>query len=224
MGVKKLLLSKFNACGKWFLRKKQSRGHGVHSPFAFDLITNVIHSSHSFYAYADIHETMQKNGLDTNSITKFNHLSYRLVHYFQPKKIVEINPGNAINTLFLNFPSPHLRFHCVEKEEAKMAEIRRLLKQLGRQCEIRTSLSDFESEQYDAIFVNLKGIPVPDIDVLAELSLPHTFWVFHPINKGPGKQFWDKIVQDVRIRTTFDAKETGIVFLHSTFYKKSYFV
>lgn len=215
---------KYPACWRWLQRKKQSKGHGVHSPFAFDLITNVIHSPHSFYAFSDISETLFYNKFDVDSITKHNHLSFRLVHYFQTKRILEINSGNGINTLFLMAASPKIICQCVETDEA-MAEVAvRLLKQMGRRCEINPSLSDCKGERYEAIFVNLEENKIPDLNILLQLSHASTFWVFHPIKNGAGKQFWNKIVQDMRVRIAFDAKDSGIVFLRPTFYKECYFV
>ncbi|MDR2816539.1 MAG: hypothetical protein LBB62_07550 [Proteiniphilum sp.] len=209
---------------RWFLRKKQSKGHGIHSPFAFDLITNVIHSPHSFYAFSDIRETMPQNGIDPNSITVFNRLSFRLTHYLQSENILEINSGNGINTLFLTSPSPHIRCTCIEENGEKVAVAERLQRQTGRKWKMAASFSDCKGEHYDAIFTNLKEGYMPDINTLAELSNPGAFWVFHPIKKGTGKQFWNKIVHDEKARITFDAKDTGIVFLRPDYHKANYLV
>ena len=206
------------------LRKKQSKGYGVHSPFAFDLITNVIHSPYSFYAFSDIRETVLQNGLNPNSLTGFNHLSFRLVYYFQSKNILEINSGTGINTLFLTAPSSRILCRCVEEDDEKIALAERLQKQTDRKWEVVAALSGCEGERYDAIFINLKGSHIPDISTLTELSHPGTFWVLHPIKKGTGKQFWNEIVHDVRARITFDVKDTGIVFLRPDFHKKHYLV
>jgi hypothetical protein len=210
----------FYARCRWLLRKKQSKGYGIHSPFAFDVITNAIRSPHSFYAFSDIREIVLQNGFAPDSITGFNHLSFRLVHYFHAENILEINPGSGINTLFLTAPSPRIRCTCVEEDGEKA----RLQRQTGRQWKVVSALSGCEGERYDAIFINLEGGLIPGISSLTELSHPGTFWVFYPIKKGTGKQFWTKIVQDDKARVTFDAKDTGIVFLKPDFHKMNYLV
>jgi hypothetical protein len=177
---------------KWLLRQLQSRGYGVHSPFAFGLITGVIRCPHAFYAFSDIRKALPQ----PNAVTGFNHLSFRLVHHFQAENILEINPGNGINTRFLTAPSPRVR------------------------CKTEAS----PGERYDAIFVNVDKNPLPDIPSLLSLSNPNAFWVIHPVNKGAGKQFWTEIVQEEKARATFDAKETGIVFLRPDLHKKNYLV
>lgn len=215
---------KFYARFGWLLRKKQSKGYGIHSPFAFDLITNVIYSSYSFYAFSDIREIVSQNGINPDSITAFNHLSFRLVHYLQAKNILEINSGTGINSLFLMAPSSRIRCISQEENEEKIAVAKRLQKQTNRKSVAVSLLSDCERECYDAIFIDLGGSYIPDIHTLVELSHSGTFWVLHSIKKGRGKQFWGEIVHDVRTRITFDLKDTGIVFLRPDFHKEHYLV
>lgn len=215
---------KFYGRFRWFLRKKQSKGYGIHSPFAFDLITSVIYSSYSFYAFSDFREILSQNDINPDSITPFNHLSFRLVHYLQARNILEINSGIGINTLFLMAPSSHIRCTCVEKDEEKVDIAENLQKQTGRKSEIVSSLPAGEGKYYDAIFINQDGGYIPDIHTLTELSHSGTFWVFYPIKETRAKQFWNKIVHDERTRITFDLKDTGIVFLRQGYHKENYLV
>ncbi|MDR0422170.1 MAG: hypothetical protein LBH72_04060 [Proteiniphilum sp.] len=210
---------------RWLLRKRQSKGYGIHSPFAFNLITGTLHSPHRFYAFSDIREILLQNGFAPDpSAAGFNQLTFRLIHRFQAQNILEINSGSGTNTLFLTAPSSHIRCTCVEEDGKKVAAAERLRKQTGRQWKTVSTLSGCEGERYDAIVVDLRGSLIPDISTLTALSHPDTFWVFHPVKRGAGKQFWNKIVHDERVRITFDAKETGIVFPKPGFHKKNYLV
>lgn len=207
---------------RWIARKRKSKGYGVHSPFAFDLITHVIHSPYRFYAFSDIPEIIFSNGFDPASITGFNRLSFRLVHYLKAVDILEVHSGTGVNSLFLTAPSPNIRCRCVEADRGNIAVAKRMQMQMERNCEIISSLPGDQS--YDAIFINLKDNPPPGILPLITLSRPDTFWVLNPINRGAGKHFWDEIVHDVRGRITFDLKDTGIVFFRSAFHKETHFV
>lgn len=217
------IMKRFTCC-RWFLRKKQSKGHGVHSPFAFHLITHVIHSPFGFYAFQDIHETVSQCGLEHTSNTRLNRLSFRLVHYLKATEILEINSGMGVNTLFLTAPSSHIRCTCYEEDSSKADVAQHLQKQAGRQWKTVSSLSECEGHRYDAIFIHSERGYIPDINLLLELSHANTFWVVHPIKGGKSKQFWDKIVLDVRARITFDAQDAGIVFLRTDYHKANYFV
>ncbi|NLY25424.1 MAG: hypothetical protein GX042_10540 [Bacteroidales bacterium] len=203
---------------------KQSRGHGIHSPFAYDLITNVLRSPYSYYAFQDIERVLTDSGLDAGVISGFNHLSYRLVHHFNAKTILEINSGKGVNTLFLTAPSRDTRCTCVEEDVGAVAIAKRLQEKLGMRSEIIPVLPAGEEKCYDAIFVNLDDKNQITIDTLMEHSHDNSFWVFYPLNCSSGKQYWHNIVKDERARITFDTRNCGIVFLRFSQHKLNYFV
>jgi hypothetical protein len=209
---------------RWLQRMKQSRGHGIHSPFAYDMITNVLRSPYSYYAFQDIEKVLTEYGLDTNLITDFNHLSYRLVHHFKAKTILEINSGKGVNTLFLTASSADIHCTCLEVDVEEVAIAKGLQKKSGMNCEVIPMLPAGDKKRYDAIFVNLKEKNQISIDTLMVHSHENSFWVFYPLNNNSGKQFWRNIVKDERISITFDRKDAGIAFLRFAYHKMHYLV
>lgn len=205
---------------RWFSRRRQSKGHGVHSPFAFGLITKVLRSSHGYYAFFDIPEMLRDCGVELGKVTSFNYLSFRLVHHFKAENILEINSGKGVNTLFLLAPSPQIHCTCVEKDPACLSAARSLHERLlftpspgFSPPRFMGSLPPSSHEKpYDAIFVNINEEAPPHVDTLWELGHENSFWVIHSIREKQGKQFWKKIVNDERINVTFDMKEIGIAF------------
>lgn len=216
----------FYSCFPGLQRKLQSKGHGVHSPFAFDLITKVIYSPHSFYAFSDITLFLSENGLESRLDTSFHHLSFRLVYHLTPKSILEINSGIGINTLFIREASPCAFCCCYEPNEKMANEALLLLRKMEEipVPKIGSSFSTCRVENYDAIFVSVIDDQIPDIDMLLEISAPTAFWVIYPIKKRRGKHFWNRIVHDERIRITFDMKTIGIAFLDPDYHKVHYLI
>jgi len=221
---------------RWFKRKKQSRGHGVHSPFAFELITKVLRSPHAYYAFSDIPAMLRERGLDPELVTPFNHLSFRLLRHFNPRRILEINPGKRINTLFLRESAPDARYTCFETDPASLSFARMLhtyreetWQDSRRHDGMRAPrfVSSFPPPRegtFDAIFLYLDNATAPPVEALLELGHEGGFWVIHPIRKGAGKQFWSKIVNEENIKVTFDMKDTGVVFLDPSLTPARYFV
>ena len=75
----------------WLTRFRHRCGYGVHSPFAFRFITDVIYERHPYYAYKELDKALplpmrlrQRKGL---------HLMLRLTNHLQPETIVL--PRNA---------------------------------------------------------------------------------------------------------------------------------
>ena len=218
---------------RWFIRKKQSKGHGVHSPFAFNLITNVIYSPYSYYAFKDIavkkDDVYEKNNSKCrNNISKiksFNHLSFRLVNHFKPKTILEIYPGDGLNSLFIKSYASSISYCGIDMSDIHSLEGQ---SEVEIQAEVHDvpKMSDM-SKKYDAIFINIERHTycLPDIECLLKHSSKQTFWVINNINFKKSKQLWRSIVNDENISMTFDVKnETGIAFLSDSFHKLHYFV
>ena len=70
----------------WLARFRHRKGYGVHSPFAFRFITDVIYEGHPYYAYRELDKKLplsmrlrQRRGL---------HLLLRLANHLQPKTVV----------------------------------------------------------------------------------------------------------------------------------------
>ncbi len=79
----------------WMLRFRHRCGYGVHSPFAFNLITQVIYESTPYYKYKDLEKEEKKLALEKDKNWKYEskkrkHLLFRLVNYTQPNMIVDI--------------------------------------------------------------------------------------------------------------------------------------
>lgn len=208
-----------------WLRKKHTRGYGIHSPFAFELITNVLYARYDYYAFYDIPKILKENGLEGYANPAINHLSFRLVNYFNAKQILEINSANGVNTCYLTAPASDIRCLCVENDSEQIAVARKLQAAWGRKSEIVSRIPLPDQQQYDAIFINLKEKKEDlSIETLLQLSHEKTFWVIYPLKSRWGKQFWRNIVNDERISITFDRKDAGIAFLRFAYHKMHYLV
>jgi len=119
-----------------WLRKKHARGYGIHSPFAFELITNVLNARYDYYAFYDIPKILSENGLEGYANPAINHLSFRLVNYFNAKQILEINSANGVNTSYLTAPASDIRCLCVEMIVSRLLSLEscRLLGTKSENC------------------------------------------------------------------------------------------
>ena len=69
------------------LRWRHRRGYGIHSPWAFALVTGVIYEKGDFYAYADLPDDRNVK------------LLFRLANDFQPKKVILYNGISGANAI-----------------------------------------------------------------------------------------------------------------------------
>lgn len=86
----------------WIARFRHRCGYGVHSPFAFSLITDVIYERRPYYAYRVLDEkyrVLSRKWEWAMKDTKVNRLLFRLVNRFQPEIILEASLGTRGLTL-----------------------------------------------------------------------------------------------------------------------------
>ena len=79
----------------WLSRFRHRCGYGVHSPFAFNLITQVIYESTPYYKYKDLAVEQKKLAPQKDNYWKYEskkvkRLLFRLVNYIQPDTIVDV--------------------------------------------------------------------------------------------------------------------------------------
>ena len=127
------MYSKFYLTAKYFnylLSSSNGKGHGIHSPFVFDFIKNVLNDKQEYPCYQQI-ENIRKNLLQNNSVIevedfgagsaiiptkerkissiaktslkpkKFSQLFYRIINYYHSQTIVEIGTSLGITTSYL---------------------------------------------------------------------------------------------------------------------------
>lgn len=115
---------------RYFITASNGNGHGVHSPFVFDFIKNVLRDKKKYACYATIelqrqqllqnNETIEVEDFGAGSAAtksnkrvikniaaaslkseKYAQLLYRIVQYYQPAKTVELGTSLGITTAYL---------------------------------------------------------------------------------------------------------------------------
>lgn len=114
----------------YYLTASNGRGHGMHSPFVYDLIRNVLNDRREYYAYAQV-EGLRKKMLEDDTLltvndmgagsllnntskrkvkdiaahaakpAKLGKLLFRMVNYYQPANIIDIGTSLGITTSYL---------------------------------------------------------------------------------------------------------------------------
>jgi predicted O-methyltransferase YrrM len=114
----------------YFITAANGKGHGIHSPFVFEMITEVLNDKRHFYAYDQVEnlrkELLKKNdqlqitdfgaGSGTGATNlrsiqsiarraakpkKLGQLLFRLVQYYQPNTILELGTSLGLTTAYL---------------------------------------------------------------------------------------------------------------------------
>ena len=151
-----------NFCLRKIRKIRHRKGYGVHSPFAYNLITKVIEEKSGYYAYQQI-EGLHRILHDKQSLNKRRYrLLFRLTNRFKPQTIIEGGSEGGYSTLYLQKGCPTAQHFCIEPDPIKRAAAEQLLMRLpGKVTYINASIADglsFLSEKRGATPLH---IPAP---------------------------------------------------------------
>lgn len=142
------------------LRSKGKGGHGIHSPWVYELITQVLHRDKMFYFVEAIeaerkallrnHTLLEIMDLGAGShVSRSNKRSIRemagaalqpapqaqalakMVHHYQPEKILELGTSLGITTAYLKSAKPTSELFTIEGDKAIAGVAKEVWQRLG---------------------------------------------------------------------------------------------
>lgn len=200
-------------------RWRHARGFGIHSPFAFHLITDVVYSKHGYYAFSDIEKILHEKQIYISD-PQLHHLTYRLIRHFDPASLLAIG-GGGVNSLYIASAMDGKIAHCFEKNPEKRNHTENLLHGHFENIKFINKVS-FENK-FEAIIIDPRSSDITPDELLAN-SADDCFWIISGINSEKNKQFWRKIVILNKADVTFEMKNIGIVILNSRLNKRHYLI
>lgn len=195
----------------WLLRFRNRCGYGVHSPFAFDLITQVIYQTTPYHKYKDLAIEEQKLALEKGKqwnyeSKKIKHLLFRLVNYAQPVTIADVGTL-AASALYLK----------AAKEGAdytSASDLTELFLESGVPVGF-LYLHDYRHPQFVEETFRICVARTTEKSVFVIEGIRYTSKMF---------ALWKRMKQDRRAGITFDLYDLGIIFFDQSKIKQDYIV
>ena len=195
----------------WLWRFRNRCGYGVHSPFAFNLITQVIYETTPYYKYIDAGKEQERLALEKGKHwayepKKIKHLLFRLVNFAQPDTIVDAGTLSA-SALYLK----------AGKEGAdytSASDLTELFLESGVPVDF-LYLHDYRHPQFmEEVF-----------RICAARATQKSIFVIEGIRyTSKMSALWRRMKQDERAGITFDLYDLGIIFFDRAKIKQDYIV
>lgn len=205
---------------------RHHRGHGIHSPFVFNLINKVIEEKLPYYAFNDIKAYVNLLCGKSPKTDKINRLSFRLMNYFNVESILEIGSGTGLNTLFLTAPDSKIVCRSIESDIKKRAKLSVLYDNWNRQIQLYSDLNSVQARKTDCIYINLKNYKVQSEELTALIKnclYENSFIVVEGIRTNrKNKIQWERIKNLDNRTIVLDLFNIGIVFFNPTLYPWEY--
>lgn len=215
----------------WCSRFRYRKGYGVHSPFAFNLITDVINERRPFYAYTELgrlHKRMSKQRPSCEK--RVERLLFRLANWWQPKSVIEVGTGNGLTIGAL--ATGNKKAVCTSVSHTPIdGELEKMVGGYGNVALVADARLDALGQLlHSNVPVGLVHIAcTPHYREALEMAIPyvdkHTLIVIQGIHDDKEKrQWWKTVVNDPRIGVTFDLYEVGLLFFDMEKKKQHYVV
>lgn len=205
---------------------RHHKGHGVHSPFVFDLINNVIEEKRSYYSYQEIQSFLDQNHPQKLSLKKEDLLSFRLVNYFGAHKILELGAGSGVNTLCLAAPSSKIECLSIEADDTKRNNLSEIYKLFENRITLAKSFTDIPNQKFDCIYLDLNNYnDLSEEQLMALVANCHekSFIVIKGIRRNKKQnQLWKCLKSNERRTAELDLFNTGILFFDKQLYRWKY--
>jgi len=240
---------KFSSQIKLYRKLRYRKGHGVHSPFIYNLITKVIEEKTPYYFFEDI-ENFRKELLNAenpvNTITaketqpkNYGALLFRLVNFFKCRNVLQIGSSTGLMSLYLALPLRN-SCECYAMEErvgllgtilifAEKYSLTNLHCVEGAYSGNLNQLNT-ENNPFDLIFINTKGDyekTFKALNLTEKFIYPETIMVVDNIKRNKSmRKLWQEIKNRSDVRLTIDLLSLGLVFFNPKLHKqnlKNYF-
>ena len=196
----------------WLSRFRHRCGYGVHSPFAFDLITGVIYQHTPYYKYAELTE-MQKRLARGQSrewahaeSRKLKRLLFRLVNHAQPHTLVDAGQPTAA--------ALYLKAGKEQTDYTAAADLSELFLEAGVPVDF-LYLHDYRRPEF------VKEV----FHLCAARTTPASLFVIHGIRYTPAMyRLWQQMQQDEQVGITFDLYDVGLIFFDRLKQKQHYII
>lgn len=192
-------------------RFRHCRGYGVHSPFAFNLITRVINERTPYYIYRQL---LVKGGMErfrerlgwqveTLSVKR---LLFRLVNYMQPFRLIDAGQGEAATPYLLAAKGEMTYWHASELGE--------LFLDAGQPVDFLYLHHYRQPEFVRQVF-----------EVCVERTTVRSLFVIQGIGYTPAmRRLWRQLRQHPRAVVTFDLYDLGLIFFDTDKQRQHYTV
>ncbi len=176
---------------RYYLSAGNGKGHGIHSPFVFDFIKNVLNDKRNFYAYnkvehcrtllsfnrqkivvedfgagsvAGLHSERTIASIVKNAAKpkKLGQLLFRLVNYYQPANMVELGTSLGLSTAYLAMGNTLANVYSCEGAPAIAAEAKKNFEQLELK-NIELLIGNFD-EQLPVLLNRLEKVDLVFVD------------------------------------------------------------
>ena len=191
---------------RWLRRFRKRCGYGIHSPFAFNLVSGVIYENGEYYCYECLSSQRKKENVVLRE--KDDRLLFRLVNQSSPSHGIVISPHIGITADYLREGCKSASWHFLVP--ADLSQLPTLLEQY---------------QPVDFLYID----DVKHTQYILQTALPfvhdHSLIIVRHIRHNPALfTIWQLFIKEPKVRVTFDLHDFGLIYFESRLNKEDYII
>ena len=195
---------------RWLYRFRKRCGYGIHSPFAFNLVTGVIYEDGAYYSYHRLHRMRREDNVVLRE--KDDKLLFRLVNNHEPANGIILGDGLGITVDYLKAGRHSVSWHILSCYDAVHSET--LLSVLNNLSHV------------DFVYLDVSQDAAMLAKILMQL-LPyvynHTLIIVRDIRKNSAcAKVWHEFLSCPEVRVSMDLHDFGLLYFEKRLNKENY--
>lgn len=201
---------------KYLIKSRYKKGFGVHSPFMYHLMTDVLECKYPYYCFDEIEDircqlkpAVRKKCLPR----KYGQMLFRLINHFQPECMLEFGMGDGITAQYLQHASGNLAGDYLDQVPNTRC-VRNLLSRF---------LPDLVVFYPDLSADGLRKALLACIEDAGKRGKTDAIYVVCDIHRNPEKlTVWREAVRSANVTSCLDMNKVGIILFRPELEKRCY--
>ena len=177
-------------------RFRHRRGYGIHSPFAFGLVTKVFYERGAYYAYAPLRKMRRQ--IAHNTTERGDRLMLRLINAFQPNDCFIGGEQTQLTAQYLRAGKPSCRFWPIESLDA--------------------------AEELDMLYLDMPDWEPWATKALTKMSNKGCIVVRGIHRNARMLKAWRRLTEQEVVRVSFDLYDYGVACVRQDLHKQDYII
>ena len=177
-------------------RFRHRQGYGIHSPFAFGLVTKVFYERGAYYAYAPLRKMRRQ--ITHNTTERGDRLMLRLINAFQPNDCFIGGEQTQLTAQYLRAGKPSCRFWPIESLDA--------------------------AEELDMLYLDMPDWEPWATKALTKMSNKGCIVVRGIHRNTRMLKAWRRLTEQEVVRVSFDLYDYGVACFRQDLHKQDYII
>lgn len=177
-------------------RFRHRQGYGIHSPFAFGLVTKVFYERGAYYAYAPLRKMRRQ--IVHNTTERGDRLMLRLINAFQPNDCFIGGEQTQLTAQYLRAGKPSCQFWPIESLDA--------------------------AEELDMLYLDMPDWEPWATKALTKMSDKGCIVVRGIHRNARMLKAWRRLTEQEVVRVSFDLHDYGVACFRQDLHKQDYII